>query len=143
VERCVQHVVAEAFPGAPDHIVPDGWEDFRSAVHVQVADLAGGFSGCQAESNDSPGRGPGNKIEVVGDAIAGADQGFQVGENGCRENSADATAIDREDAKVPVRRPTLRNAAPRNGAGDSAMSPSGFLTFSQQTARPGRSFALN
>jgi hypothetical protein len=56
---------------------------------------------------------------MLGDGIAGADGAFQIGKHGGWENSADAAAIDREDAKVPVRRPTLRNAARRDAAGGS------------------------
>ena len=51
--------------------------------------------------------------------LPGPSGAFQIGKHGSRENSADAAAIDREDAKVPVRRPTLRNAARRDAAGGS------------------------
>src|SRR5689334_23674368 len=50
---------------------------------------------------------------------------LQVGMDSSRENSADAASIDREDAKVPVRRPTLRNAARRDAAGGSGKDGSG------------------
>ena len=86
-------------------------------MHVEVADFAGRLSGAEPQGEDSAGRRPGDEIEMTDDGVAGAEGGFQIGKHGGRENSADAAAIDREDAKVPVRRPTLRNAADRDAAG--------------------------
>src|SRR5262249_9394831 len=105
-------------------VVPNERKDLGAAVHVEIADLAGGFSGAESESDDAAGRGAADEIEMLDHGSAAATS-FQVGKDGSRENPADAAAIDREDAKVPVRREAVRNGARGDGAGGSGKDGSG------------------
>jgi hypothetical protein len=55
VEAGIQHGIAEGFPRSPEGVVPDGREDFRASVHVEVSDLSRGLADSQPESENAAG----------------------------------------------------------------------------------------
>src|SRR5699024_6469187 len=84
-----------------------GWKDLAAPLDVEVLELTPGKARAQSQAKDAAGRGSCDQIEVVSDGSASRVAALQLSQDRGRENSADATAIERQDAKPPVRWPSL------------------------------------
>src|SRR5258708_32513214 len=81
-----------------------------SALDIDVPDLASRFSMTEPEGDDAAGRRAGDHVEVVGHRPAVEEARFKFRQDRCRQDAANAAAIDRQDPKRPIPAPMTISA---------------------------------
>src|SRR5262245_20625458 len=76
-----------------------GRKDKSSALKVHVADGGRRHAGAKRERNDPACRGASDHVEVAGYRPTAEKAPLDLGEEGGRQNAANAAAVDRQDAK--------------------------------------------
>ena len=91
-------------------------EDLASLLNIDVTKCGCGMPSRQAERENAAGRSTRNNVEVRGHRTAMKEATLKAGEECGRENSADAAAVNGENAKRPTCRPRKRDASSLQGA---------------------------